>query len=327
MSLLTGTASSIGNMLVQFFDFAAANGWVIDEDISSDGQATKRGTIHHAAMNTYYHLDFSLGQSGSGTLYTSISTGYTALAIPDNQPGVFYYGHPVTEVAGAISAYWFFESDTYLHVVFKNADGNYRHFHMGLLEKLGNWTGGDYLTGHYVDTPNNANPTFNVHSLPFDGCDASSNNAMQGTLIYGTKNGGAAFDLAPNPATKWYVSCPGRSASNDFDGVEVGEGLCNGSRGGMASPISTLGPSVLTGGAPLIPISFFAGNTDISPQRYMLAGAFPDVRLINIKELSAEEEYIVASDTWVVFPVSRKGTETGEEQTKTWGYAYKKVLT
>jgi len=326
MSYQTGTATSVGNMLVQLFDFASANGWAIDEDISSDGQATKRGTIHHAAMNTYYHIDFSQGQTGSGTLKISISTGYTALALPDDQPGVFYSGHQVTHVAGAISAYWFFESDTYLHIVLKNSAGNYRHFHIGMLEKLGNWTGGDYLTGHYVNAPNNSIPTHNAHSLPFDGADVWSSNIMRGALIFGTKNGGAAFDLAPEVATKWYVSCPSRSAEDDFDGVQVGEGLCNGSRGGIASPISTLGPSDLTGDAPLVPISFFAGNTGVVPGRYMLAGSFPDVRLINIRELSAEQEYTVASDTWVVFPVGRKGTEVGEEQTKTWGYAYKKVI-
>jgi len=326
MSYLEGTATSIGHLLVQFFDFAGSNGWSIDEDIATDSQDPKRGTIHHPLGNTYYHFDFSDGQTGDGTLTNYISTGYTPLAIPTDQPGLFYYGHPVTHVAGAIAAFWFFESDTYLHVVFKNAAGNYRHFHIGLLSKLGNWTGGDYLTGHFVDAVNNQSPTYFSHSLPFDGADTNSANTMKGTVVYAKKNSGTGFDLAPELATKWYVACPGRGAYPDLDGTLVGEALVTAVRGGIHSPISTIGPSVLTGESPLVPIQFFAGNNNVSPNRYMLLGAFPDIRTVNIKELSAAEEYVSGADTWMAFPVGRRGSEVGEEQTRYWGYAYKKVI-
>jgi len=327
MAFLTGTATNIGNMLVQLFDFAAANGWVIDEDIASDGQAAKHGTMHHASMNTYYHFDFVDGQVGDGTLSNYISTGFTPLANPDDHPGLFYSGgHPVTHVAGALPAFWFFEHDTYLHVVLKNSSGNYRHFHLGIIGKLGDWTGGDYLTGQTQKTASNYIPTSTNHVHPFDGADARSGTEMKGAVVYATKNGGAAFDFAPNVATKWYVSCPGRGALADDDGVEVGESLCSGTRGGIKSPLSTIGPSVLTGAAPLLDIPFLAGNTGVTPNRYMLIGSFPDVRIVSMKSLSPESEYVVAGDTWVVFPATRKGAEVGQEQSQYFGYAYKKVV-
>ena len=130
MAYDTGTATTPGNLLVKLFDFAALNGWIIDSDISSDGQPNPYGSIHKNDVWITFWFD---------TQYIKLfqARGYTASGLPQTHPNSvdedYTYadvsrGMVVEHITGPYNAYHFFEDEVYLHVVIDMDGLHYRHF-------------------------------------------------------------------------------------------------------------------------------------------------------------------------------------------------------
>ena len=53
----------------------------------------------------------------------------------------------------------------------------------------------------------------------------------------------------------------------------------------------------------------------------------PDARGINIRNFASKQEVTVGSDTWVLFPISKRTTAASTDTSYYSGVAYKKVTT
>ena len=321
MSYETGTASSPGDLLAKLFNFAGANAWVIDDDIVDDTKTSARGSFHR--NNNYICFNFTANQIElcSARGYTDENT---LLGDHPNSSGTA--GQTVNGITAGISAYYFFESDTYIHVVLDLGGGFFRHFGFGESIKFGTWTGGEYSYGHYWIT---------------DGSSYAANGTRNGnegalgtyTRIYGTKVGGAALPGAADPASTW-GRCNdqitgNKTSGDDGDGVPRNE-LINLSnpRGGVAAQILSCGVSEHNGFVPLMPLQYALRDSTTAPDNIYFLGSYPDVRAVSMHALSPGEEYVIDTDTWVAFPITRKDYVDATTQCSyNHGLAFRKVTT
>ena len=327
MSYQTGSATSLNNLLTTLFTFASANGWTVDRAVTSTD-----GYMHRD--NIYIGLEYASGElsiyQARGYLATSPET-----TAGDHTNSVHSSGvdrQIVNELSGSFDAYHFFESDTYIHVVVEVGTGLFRHFGFGQLSKIGSWTGGEYTYAHYwaQTAANITNVADSSHKLPFDSGGVGINRSYGGFALYGTKSSGAALPGggSSSPITKWYRS--GQSVT-DGDGVTAGYLTIGGWRDTGYQHFIVRGSSDLNGFTPMAPIPVFITDLSTAPDIDYLMGYMPDVRLVNIGDLTIGGDITIGSDTWLPFPIGRRGlegqTSPVAEYTRNWGYIYKKVTT
>ena len=255
------------------------------------------------------------GDSGQGIVSNSNATLATGRFIPLDDD---------------TNTYWFFEHDTYLHVVVQTSTSpiTFAHFGMGILNpKFGdNWTGGEYCYGHKntasVSASNNAIQSDATYLL--DGLLSTSNLAFGASLkMSGIPNQGASI---------WGISFAGVAdvgAGGDSAGTDRGGSarsrVYGGYRGnGLGRAVGRIGSSNAEGLVDMYQINAFAQTT---ASKLFFLGTMPDVRGINIQYFSGGDEVVIGGDTWVLFPSRIKGEFNSASTSKYQGIAYKKVTT
>lgn len=339
MAYQTGSATNLADLLDKLNTFAVANGWTLDEFDTVNGDwAISKNTIFISGrwdVATPQHLSLhqALAFDGTSTLpgdHTDDSGhGYNATSghgdtLLDDERHVSDIGN------GPFASYHFFENDSspaYLHVVVQVQSGVYRHFGFGELSKVGDWTGGEYCYGYYQDSSVNQTATSTTSCTLFDGLFTGNlaNVGQRGPTIHveGLPGMGGS--------DKWGAIMGTRSPSNlssDVDGNGNPLTLClGGFRGGpVARAWGQFSPgSNIIGFVPMYPIHCWHYQT--SNNRARLLGHMPDVRGIEIRNFANEEEVVIGSDTWIIFPSGRRTADNIVYRTYHQGIAYKKVTT
>lgn len=204
-----------------------------------------------------------------------------------------------------------------VHIVVETTTGKYVHFGFGEMVKFNDWNGGSYAYGQRFTstTANNAIQTGNTHLLDGATKDGSSPNPTNGMELFAAtiRCDGLPLQAA---AGLWAVHV-GNQADLGLDRQTNGGGtdtarvlFIGGFRANQfAVDFGQALPSPIQGFVPGYPIASFYWNqspdTTFGPM-----GAMVDVRGINIKEFAAAQEFVVGSDTWVVFPSRRKSDVT-----------------
>ena len=212
-------------------------------------------------------------------------------------------------------------SDDYIHAVLQISSGVFRHFGFGTLDKFGdNWVGGEYVYGHYHDTATNATPINTNHNTLLDGLGASTAQAARAATIRITSG------LPNQSPAVWGVAASVLSANIGTDtATNVRRQIHGTFRAGM-EPRGFANP---TGGASfgVVPMySIGAYYRDPSNDRVYLLGYMLDVRALDITNFSAEQEITIGSDTWIIFPMSRKSSAAIASRSVNSGFAYKKIV-
>ena len=226
--------------------------------------------------------------------------------------------------------YWCFEDDTYVHVVVETSANNYVHFGFGILDKLGDWTGGEYCYGFKFYTVNSTEVGIKgSNSFLLDGLTKDNDPSPQVDREFFCAT--VHVEDLPNEggSSKWAVHM-GDQGSGDLGTDRATEDRIHftcGFRGGLlARPFGRFGADSEKALIPAYPIgSFYWDRTDDSA-RFM--GFMNDVRGANIRYFVGGDEVTVGSDTWVLFPSGFKQTGVSAAGTTAWqGIAYKKVTT
>jgi hypothetical protein len=328
MAYETGTATTQQDLLDKLQTFAAANGWTVDEWNTSG----KELSMHRSTVYVHFQWDSTATTGGIG-IYQSL--GWIAAGTnpwqhtDDSGTGLASLTGPYTSQRrvdrigdGPFTKYFFFEDDTYIHVVLEYAPGLYRHFGMGILEKVGTWTGGEYAYGHiwYNSFGVQDYPQDSRHSFSFDArnTNASTDNA---TLHVEGLPG------EPSASTKWGVMWQGTSPGNDRAAV-ARVNLFGGLRDGpLTNALSWMPANPNNGYIPLVPIPiYYRRDAGSSPEKWYLLGFAKATRLINIRNYNPGDEITVGSDTWTVFPwVRKKWDQDDTDETGNMGIAYQKI--
>ncbi len=323
MSYQTGTATDPEDLLTKLDTFLTGTpGWT--SDLFS--AANNRAIWSKAGVSAKIYVQWDANNIGLGMIQDLASP---VDQTPTNQVGYEFTNDPITNnrycnlVPGPYPSYHFFEDDDYIHVVVEKDSGIYRHFGWGQMLKLGDWTGGMYAYGHFWDqsTASIDIPTHINHHAAFNG--QNSNNATRGAGIH-------AEGLPDQVGASKYLRNTTSTSANDDDGEDISNMFPGGWADGQNVHFMAIGASQLNGFKPLIPIPVYQWHFGSVPDRARLLGYVPDMRHISLLGLNVAQEITVASDTWTVFPITRKGnngSSFNQEQSFDYGIAYKKVTT
>jgi len=361
MSFVTGSATDIEDLLDQWFDFLLANGWTADIDYTVPGQSPNFGVINRKQdlasplgsdplNEVILHCGFSVNNAvifsgaatdnlfmvpmrdyvGSGDPGLNAIFGSNSPAISTTTSGVgWIFSNFPTQ---PFEQHWFFESDFYAHAVVEYSSGFYRHFGLGQLNKTGKYFGGEYYYGSFI----------NRQVSVIDSVLSGQNNIGMDGNVFGGEAQAKVFaqDLDKTGLTDWKGRQSPESGwfnANQFvltvDGDDGNLGdrgtfITQGPRRGYHYPLYYSGQSAFNGHRPMYPQYVFT-KFQSTPDRVQLLGSVPDQRVMSLEQgLSPKDEFTIGSDTWIVFPVTRKrpiAVLDDTEQSLSFGIAYKKV--
>lgn len=159
MSYQTGTALHIDDLLAQLSTFAQANGWTQNKVVAGSGDgASSELYLSKGASFFIFDAQLTVGANvyhgvnqilDHPFLWIYGATGFDGGAAADAQPGTAKDQVQTNWLLPNMTAYHFFtdSTKTYLHVVVEVTANEFRHFHVGLLDKIGVFDGGEYVTG------------------------------------------------------------------------------------------------------------------------------------------------------------------------------------
>jgi len=337
MAYQTGTATDLGDLLSKLDTFLVANGWTQDDfddgaSVAAEGFANWTKNSMSIGMKWIANSPESLSlhqataHSGSGfpgTHTNDSGNGYNDAFGSNSQ---LEGERCVSEIGdGPFVSYHFFENDAspaYVHIVVESASETFKHFGWGELNKFNDWTGGEYCYGHYQDTfLNSSGVDVNSYAM-LDGISAT-------VTTVGRRNATIHAEGLPHQgASEKWLHHSGGLTSTDPDFVdtagETKQIAFGGFRGGpVAYLLGEFRGDVSTGHIPMYPLAIF--THDFANNFIYYLGSVADIRGIDIFHFSAGQEVTVGSDTWVVFPSSRRTEDNIVNRTYYQGIAYKKV--
>jgi hypothetical protein len=328
MAYQTGSATDLEDLIGDLSTFlqGATAAWTEDEYDTTNNWAT----LHKSNVYVSFRWDDSPGTD----LGVYQSLGWTDTKAPHEQDDDSGNGDTSTPInaerrcnmlgAGPFTSYFFFASDSapwYCHVVVEPASGRYRHFGFGELIKKGDWTGGEYCYAHLWDQ-SGAQVDLATSASHAMGLDDVTSSSVNGATIH-------AEGLPIQAGTdKWLVVTNSASYGTDSGGNDR-FGATGSTRSGLyAYYTSWIATSQLNAYKPMAPVLCMFRDLTTAPDTIWYLGAQPDVAVVNIKNLSPEDEITIGSDTWKVFPWVRKQFDQDGVNEESWnaGIAYKKIV-
>lgn len=313
--------------------------------------ASGSGTFSAVADHRIY---FAMGTSNTAGLTTYYSHPGSPVTSAYDDDAPFING-----MNGPFVAWHFFADSTvsdHIHVVVEISAGVFKHFSLGFVDKKGlTHAGVAYVTAsptthwrnvstyigsvngqfndpgkqHYpfclgnTDNSVPAQPAIYLNAPPIivknsDAWPAAWKGPVAGNSADGSNNQGTILGLISNSIVYSPNAWPSNVNTRGclLDVVVVSE----------ATPYSNI--------VPMFPIPVFrshynSGSGD-SSRRICYVGDFPNVRAVNLSNLSPGQEVTYDTDTWMVFPTVKQTSwtdrqVTNEPQSGQLGLAYKKV--
>jgi hypothetical protein len=301
MAYETGSATSRDDLLGKLRIFLVANGWTQDY-WAAEGEGYR---LHVHKDTVYANFRTSAGasekllttvQTDANTWFAmNVSTGYDGTKHWSLQPGAPY--HTGTNpgslasgflVTGSIVSYYFFAQDNSFDVVAEISSGVFRSMHAGELTKFGSYTGGMYMTSHIALTASwEFNSAFTMY------VSASS----PPTFVSFDDGGGLTwFSSASYMGTGHALSIP-YSQENSTTTTKCYAGAVTSL---LAVPPTTEGSTIL------LPLYYGALQ---SPYIWPL-GYVPHVRICRGGYVANAQEWVLGSDTWMLFKTAYCGATT-----------------
>lgn len=313
--------STIADLFTKLNTFASANGWTVNHSATdrlfltkgSCSVAFRWSSSSPTCVGIYQHTAFV--SSGTDPGNHTNDSGQGAVSGTD---ATLLTGRRAL-IPNTGGQYWFFEDDTYLHIVVENSPQVYTHFGFGILLKAGTWTGGAYSYGSRDVGTGSAN----IDVLSSFSLDGFSSTSPVVPFLASVNVGGL-----PNQAGsgKWGLCWAGGAVPTNDRGGNARANLQGGFRGGpQARALGRFSGSPQNGLIPFYPVTVY--YDDPSNARWYYLGRMPDVRGVNVKSFVGGDEVLIGSDTWVIFPVRFKSSVSTNGTTRNQGIAYKKVTT
>ncbi len=313
----TGTASSLDDFFTKLDTFCTTAGWTSDEldTATNDRWRLSKGSVFVQArwINNdiaWFQSNTEAGWFGGGGPFTDSGNGDESGSITGERRWDDMNTGPFT-------AYHFFTdsvtTSTYVHIVLEWSPGIYRHAAFGTLDKVGTWTGGEYMVAHVQagqTNPNSTSTTFMFDSLQITSSEAGTIHIeghpdQAGSSIWGLFTA-KTVSLGNDKAGNARVACLGGSRDLFFNAAFAGFQV-----------------QTSNGMIEFSPVHCYYRNLAQTPNRLQKLGSVKDMRILNMNFINVAEEFTVGGDVWKVFPFAKKGT-TGEASGNM-AVAYKKI--
>ena len=161
----------------------------------------------------------------------------------------------------------------------------------------------------------------NIGALGYEWYD---NTSVEGNADSGSRNSPTSGNMG-DPTT---MEKPIGDVNVTSDAVLFGIANCSGYADGLGATLYSADPTFTANSTPLIPILIGVTVDFESDRRMAPVAQIPDVFRVNMNNLDAEQEILIGSDTYVVFPLVNKdsfNTLSNEGYTGFEGLAYKKI--
>lgn len=326
MSYQTGTATDVDDLIAKLSTFAQANGWTENKFVAGSGDGSSSETYLSKGV-TFVIFDAQL--TGGNNIYHGVSqaldhphldvyvaTGFNGAFAINAQPGTS--AHVETNwLLPSMTAFHFFTDPTeeYLHVVVETTANEFRHIHVGLLDKVGAYDGGQYNqgTGWSQTSTTIDDPVDFQHGVPW------------------TKTGnGAGFHQyvrANVDGVEWKLSNASDTTSAWVPPLRhAGQGELLDNFFDMNTPNNrNAQPNRFNSTVVLFPIPVYISRS--ATQRAPIGKPF-DLRVANIKNISPSSTITFGGDEWLIFPFVEKKDPAIEDELPNSGWlawAYLKV--
>lgn len=325
MAYLQTTATSISDILDTIEAFAEDLGWTSERNNTfTSGSTTQRIlTLSYGGVDYAHFASEGSTSSAKTIIRTMRSVSIDTIASLSNQPERSTQADSNLLNAGPYSNLWLFGevgATPYIHCVLEYVAGRYRHFGVGDLVKKGVWEGGSYCYGTFWNQAGTyiGVATANQHSVPFDGSTNATATTV-GSIRCDTTD--ASDNSLSGVDTRYAVY--GQVSKRVTTGIRATSGIQPDSNYVAGMGMAGLSFSAFNQRSQLFHIGHFVSRAS-SYLSYI--GEPPAIRGVNMAVFQAAEELTIGSDTWVCFPMARKGTTSGQESSGNYGLAYKKVI-
>lgn len=200
--------------------------------------------------------------------------------------------------------HWFFSGDEggadYLYAVLEYEPGKFSSFVAGEMVKSGTWTGGEFCGATVYEAAFDVNDS--RHNYMVDGRIDAAGDVSEAATIH--------VENLPNQVAsgKWGVVGNFTPSQTGNDGSAVARhSLAGGAREGFLNhAIQGIPANPNNGFVPMVPFLIWARDQS-SGEHWRFLGKLPHIRELNGTSLIAGEEFTIGgSETWKVFPYTRK---------------------
>lgn len=280
--------------------FAALNGWTVERNDLVGSNRT--ATLRIPGTTDYIHLF----NTAVDRVRHRISVGYDGLLAPSAQTNVTPVDGQMDLRAGPSPKMWIFARNNVIHVaVAISESASYRFLSFGLIDKIGTYDGGTFCeSGYFADGQESFIPAnSHVHlgtsrSASDRGGFIRADCALDSRANFFHEFGNQAFG-GEDPVT----GQRGASTQWPHAPTPISAGLA-------ARVVKCSDENTFSGRSVLQPVHVNIRRTG-SPAYYSPAGTIPDIRFINIRKFDVEQEIVIGSDTWKIFPGVRKAIDPG----------------
>lgn len=335
MAYINKTVTSLQDFLEKLSTFAQANRWTEDEYAAGTGRLCLSKS---PGANTIF-VSFRWDTAAPANIGIYQALAWVAATDPGNHTDDSGNGRVTGTnallndqrhvlVADAPVQWWGFEEDHYIHAVIQTNLNRYHHIGFGLLDKVGDWTGGEYCYGfRYQYDHNSSVAVLGGTSMLLDGLANDVAGQEQNMQLFAATMHAEGL---PNQvgASKWAVVMGDHPAADlGLDrAANARVHVVGGFRGGpIARVFGRFSADSEKGLIPMYPLAewYWDRTTD---DVYHL-GFMKDIRGMNIQYFVAGDEKTIGGETWVLFPSLIKSVSgvllntTGFQ-----GIAYKKIV-
>lgn len=309
MSYQTGTATDIDDLLAKLSVFAQANGWTEDKIVAGSGNGASselylsKGIAFfqfQAQLSTGNNVYHGINQALDHPFLNMFgSTGFNGANPVGSQPGTNGIRVETNWLLPNFTAYHFFtdSAETYLHVVVEVIANEFRHFHVGILDKIGAYDGGQYVHGtswdqgiSFIDKPNNFQ-----HGIPW----TLIGNAVGRRQFLRVNIDGSDWKITQGITTTAWVP-PFQHAAQGLPLEAFLED--NGSAFNVNCQPNSFNSTVIL--FPM-PCHIIRSSTKRTP-----VGKPFDLRACNIRNVAPSSSIFFGGDEWLVFPEAQKNIPT-----------------
>lgn len=284
--------------------FATANGW--DVTAGPEGPTLRHPNYEGTGPGG---MEFSLSVEIDGNKHEISWAGSYGRAVA-RSPCLTVSTSPTivikTETPTKLFLISLLAPEPYVAMVIEYGYNWYRHLYLGFVEKIGDYRGGEVITGSSTHMGNVADAVWRdplAGNLPF-----AANQDVFGAL----DAGGVHIDHAGNSAP-WrafrradYIPIGSGIDVNAFNGEEVIGGFSDHINDGFVAR----GQSRFAGTVVITPVDLFATHIVTgNAVRFRPIGRPAGVRMVNIEDLEAQSEFMVGAETWHSFAARRKSPD------------------
>lgn len=312
MAYQTGTSSSTADLLDKLRAFLLASGWTIEAWRFQIANPTWRW-LAVSKSGWFFNIAEYLAVLNAGShptvnnLQLAWATSYASGSDFGSQPGSEAINYAPT-LTPPYTSYHFFDgvgaSGPYCHVAVELGAGEFRHFGFGVLDKVGTYTGGQFLytTTWDMQVGRVNNPNGGYHGMPFDSTSTTTVGLQQNATsvrCVESPGGGALLGYYGGVPAGQQLRCGGYFGHSGIGGTNLS--------GTPSWAFWIAGPITSIGVAPLQRVPCFG---DRGSSQFALIGEPPGFRHIDVTFLNPGDEITLGSEVWKTFPLVRKGSSS-----------------